>query len=265
MKITVLGSGTSSGVPTVGCTCPTCTSEDPRDNRLRTSIWIQSRGTSVVIDTSNDFRAQCLRAGIRSLDAVVYTHHHFDHIAGFDDIRAFNFIQRRPMQIYGMPETLGTIRRIFDYAFRQWGPRESSAPVVQDHEILDEPFEIGHVALQPLELRHGGMRVNGYRVGSFAYCTDCNAISERGRELLQGIDVLILDGLRPTPHPTHFTIDEAVETAREIGARMTYLTHIAHDLKHEEASRSLPPGVELAYDGLEIDLPDPSPSEATPR
>lgn len=257
MKITVLGSGTSSGVPTIGCTCPTCTSDDPRDNRFRTSIWVRSRGTSVIIDSSNDFRAQCLRAGVRNLDAVVYTHHHYDHIAGFDDIRAFNFVQRRPMPIYGMPETIENIRRIFEYAFRKPGDHENSAPVVIDHEILDDPFAIGPLVIQPLELGHGSMRVNGYRIGSFAYCTDCNAISARGRELLRGIDVLILDGLRPSPHPTHFTIDEAVATAAEIGARVTYLTHIAHDLKHSEANDSLPPGVELAYDGLEIDLPDP--------
>jgi phosphoribosyl 1,2-cyclic phosphate phosphodiesterase len=260
MKITVLGSGTSSGVPTVGCQCATCTSDDPRDNRLRTSIWIRTERTSIIIDTSNDFRTQCLRAGVRTLDAVVYTHHHFDHIAGFDDIRAFNFVQRRPMQIYGMPETLDNVRRIFSYAFRPAGPRESSAPVVEDYEILDDPFTIGDIRLQPLELGHGRMRVNGYRIGQFAYCTDCNAISDRARELLRGVDVLILDGLRPSPHPTHFTIDEAVAAARQIGARATYLTHIAHDLKHAEANKSLPDGVELAFDGLEIDLPDPAPS-----
>lgn len=258
MKITVLGSGTSSGVPTVGCSCPTCTSEDPRDNRMRTSIWVQSLGTSLIVDTSNDFRTQCLRAGVRRLDGVVYTHHHFDHIAGFDDIRAFNFVQREPMRIYGMPETLGNLRRIFDYAFNEGGPRENSAPVVHTHEVLDDPFTVGSIPLQPIELTHGRMRVNGYRIGSFAYCTDCNGISTHGRELLEGIDVLILDALRPTPHPTHFTIEEAVDNAMQIGARMTYLTHIAHDLKHEDANRSLPSGIELAYDGLEIDLPDPA-------
>jgi phosphoribosyl 1,2-cyclic phosphate phosphodiesterase len=258
MRITVLGSGTSSGVPTVGCSCPTCTSPDPRDKRLRTSIWVQCRGTSVVVDTSNDFRTQCLRAGIDRLDGVLYTHHHFDHIAGFDDIRAFNFVQRRPMSVYAMPETLATVRRIFEYAFRASGPGESSAPVVDVHEILDDPFTIGAIPFQPLELYHGRMRVNGYRIGSFAYCTDCNLLSDSARELLRGIDVLILDGLRYTSHPTHFTIDEAIAVARELGAGQTYLTHIAHDVRHEEGNAGLPNGIELAYDGLEIDLPDPS-------
>jgi phosphoribosyl 1,2-cyclic phosphate phosphodiesterase len=258
MKITVLGSGTSSGVPTVGCTCPTCTSDDPRDNRLRTSIWIECRGTSIVIDTSNDFRTQCLRAGIRTLDAVVYTHHHFDHIAGFDDIRAFNFTQRKPMSIYGMPDTLANIRRIFEYAFRDSSPRENSAPVVDVHEILDEPFSIGSIPVQPLELYHGRMRVNGYRIGSFAYCTDCNLLTDSARQSLKGVEVLILDGLRYTPHPTHFTIDEAVAIARSIGASQTYLTHIAHDVRHSDGSAGLPEGIALAYDGLAIELADPA-------
>ncbi|MBC8146099.1 MAG: MBL fold metallo-hydrolase [bacterium] len=257
MRITVLGSGTSSGVPTIGCSCATCLSDDPHDKRLRTSIWIEAGTTSIVVDTSNDFRAQCLRANIKALDAVLYTHHHFDHIAGFDDIRAFNFAQRRPMAIYAMPETIQNLRRIFEYAFRGNEPRESSAPVVVVHEILDDAFDISGVQLQPLELRHGRMRVNGYRCGSFAYCTDCNAISERARELLHGIDVLILDGLRYSPHPTHLTIDQAVELAQSIGARQTYLTHIAHDVRHVEAQERLPAGVALAYDGLVIELPDP--------
>lgn len=252
MNVTVLGSGTSSGVPTIGCACATCTSTDPRDNRSRTSIWLRTEKTSVVVDTSNDFRHQCLRHGIRTLDAVIYTHHHFDHIAGFDDIRAFNFTQRRPMPIYAMPETLEHLGRIFDYAFRTSGPRETSTPVVERHEILDEPFTIGDLHVQPLELSHGRMRVNGYRIGSFAYCTDCNAISETARELLGGVDVLILDGLRYTPHPTHFSIDEAVAVARSLGARQTYLTHIAHDVRHREAEKCLPEGINLAYDGLEI-------------
>jgi phosphoribosyl 1,2-cyclic phosphate phosphodiesterase len=256
MKITVLGSGTSSGVPTIACTCTTCTSDDPRDNRLRTSIWIQTGGTSLIVDSSNDFRQQCLRAGVERLDAVVYTHHHFDHIAGFDDIRAFNFVQRRPMRIYGMIETLTQLRRIFDYAF-QSGPRENSAPVVEPIEIDDGPFTVGTVTIQPLELYHGSLRVNGYRVGGFAYCTDCNLIPDRTRELLEGVDVLILDALRYTPHPTHFTIEEAVAAARQIGARMTYLTHISHDVRHAEGNAGLPEGIRLAYDGLTIELPDP--------
>lgn len=254
MRITVLGSGTSSGVPTIGCRCATCTSVDSRDNRLRTSIWIETGNTSIVVDTSNDFRTQCLRADIRRLDAVLYTHHHYDHIAGFDDIRAFNFTQREPMAVYGMPETIAALKRIFDYAFRGNGPNESSAPVVAVNEIQDAPFAIGEAQIVPLELRHGSMRVNGYRFGSFAYCTDCNSITDSARELMRGIDVLILDALRYKSHPTHFTIDEAVREAQAIGARMTYLTHIAHDVRHASANAELPDGVEIAYDGLVIDV-----------
>lgn len=257
MIVTVLGSGTSSGVPTIGCTCATCSSTDPRDNRLRTSLWVQARDASIVIDTSNDFRQQCLRAGITTLDAVLFTHHHFDHIGGFDDIRAYNFTQRRPMDVYAMPETIEHMARIFDYAFRPSSERESSAPTVSVHEILDEPFLIKELQVIPIELRHGRMRVNGYRFGSFAYCTDCNAISDRGRELLQGIDVLILDGLRHNPHPTHFTIDQAVELADALGARRTYLTHIAHDVRHADSHACLPDSVSFAYDGLTLELPDP--------
>lgn len=254
MRITVLGSGTSSGVPTIGCMCETCTSSDPRDRRYRTSIWIQTETTSVVIDTSSDFRAQCLEAEIRQLDGVVYTHHHFDHIAGFDDLRAFNFLQRRPMPIYLMEETLGHMQRIFSYAFTPLADSGSSRPVIDTHIIDTEPFSIGDIDLVPLPLRHGSIRVNGYRIGDFAYCTDCNQIDRETREQLKGVRVLILDALRYTDHPTHFTIDEAVAVARELGAEQTYLTHIAHDILHAKCDSELPYGVNLAYDGLSITL-----------
>lgn len=254
MRITVLGSGTSSGVPTIACQCRTCSSDDPRDKRLRTSIWIEDDTTSVIIDSSADFRQQCLRAGVRHLDGVVYTHHHFDHISGFDDLRAFNFVQRRPVPIFALAETLEHMRRVFGYAFEApSGPRENSAPAVISREIEDDPFTIGTLEFMPLPLQHGRMRVNGYRIGRFAYCTDCNEISPLARERLEGVEVLILDALRYSPHPTHFTLEEATATALDLGVPTVYFTHVAHDMLHDEASAQLPSGFDLAWDGLVIE------------
>lgn len=254
VTVTMLGSGTSSGVPTIGCTCPTCLSDDPRDKRLRPSILISSENSRIVIDTSSDFRQQCLRWNVGGLDAVLYTHHHFDHIAGFDDLRAFNFTGRRPVPIYLMRETLTHLQRIFDYAFEAAKRDQSSAPVVDPVVITDDAFRIGGFTCVPIPLQHGKMRVNGYRFGPFAYCTDCNAIPNIGYERLDGVKYLILDALRYRPHPTHFTLEEALEVADRIGASETWFTHIAHDLLHEEVETSLPEGVRLGYDGLEIEF-----------
>ncbi len=253
MKITVLGSGTSSGVPTIGCRCSTCLSADPRDKRLRPSIWIQDGASSVVIDTSSDFREQCLRASINHIDAVIYTHHHFDHIAGFDDLRAFNFHAKRAIPIYAMPETLTNLKNVFGYAFGARTNTGTSVPVVDVVPILDDPFEAGGLQWTPLRLQHGAMRVNGYRLGSFAYCTDCNGIPQETLDRLRGVDTLILDALRYREHPTHFTLEQALDAAAAIGARVTYFTHIAHEMGHAEAEALLPAGVHLAYDGLEIE------------
>lgn len=252
MKVTFLGSGTSSGVPTIGCACDTCLSPDPRDKRLRPSIWIEAEGESILIDTSSDFRQQCIRACVETLDAVVYTHHHFDHIAGFDDLRAYNFKTRRAIPIYGMPETLDNLRRIFSYAFYMTGTSGTSVPLVDVIEIFNDPFTIGPVEFLPLHLFHGGMRVNGYRIKNFAYCTDCNGITEEALERMKGIDILVLDALRLTEHPTHFSLAQAIEMAERIGARETYFTHIAHDIRHGSVEPTLPEGIHLAYDGLEL-------------
>jgi len=254
MKITFLGSGTSSGVPTVACTCDTCTSPDPRDNRLRPSIWISSGEESIVIDTSSDFRQQCIRACINSLDAVIYTHHHFDHIAGFDDLRAYNFKTRRPIPIYLMPETLNNMQQVFSYAFGRNLTPGSSIPLVDVHTILDDPFRIGSLECIPLHLMHGSMRVNGYRIGDFAYCTDCNAITDMAMERLKGVRTLVLDALRITRHRTHFSLDEAIEAAARIGAESTYFTHIAHEIRHAAIEPILPDNMYLAYDGLHLDV-----------
>lgn len=250
MKVTVLGSGTSSGVPTVGCTCPTCLSDDPRDRRLRPSLLVQSDTTTVVIDTSSDFRQQMLHYNVRSLDAAVYTHHHFDHIGGFDDIRAFNFIQGRPLDIFLMPETLQELRRTFIYAFEPPKQTGGGIPLIHVHLVDETTFTVGDITFTPVPLYHGLMRVNGYRIGNFAYCTDTNHIPESSLSLLEGLDVLILDALRYHEHPTHFTVEQAVEAAQKIGAKQTYFTHISHALRHGELERHLPEGMAPGYDGL---------------
>lgn len=254
MRFTVLGSGTSSGVPTIGCTCATCFSDDPRDTRLRASLLVQSETTTVVIDTSSDFRQQMLRHRVGSLDAVVYTHHHFDHIGGFDDIRAFNFMLGKPIDIFLMRETLAVLRRTFIYAFETPEQAGGSVPVVRTHLIDATPIAIGDIALTPIPLLHGTMRVNGYRIGSVAYCTDTSSIPASSLPLLDGVEILILDALRYHAHPMHFTVDQAIEVARAIGARQTYLTHIAHNIKHAELEKELPEGIALSYDGLNFSL-----------
>lgn len=255
-QITILGSGTSSGVPTIGCTCPTCVSTDLRDKRLRPSIWIRNRETTIVIDTSSDFRQQCLNSRIQRLDAVIYTHHHFDHIAGFDDLRAFNYHTRGPVPIYLMRETLTELSSVFRYAFSDIGTNESAIPLVQTNIVDTAPFDVGSFTFIPLPLMHGRMRVNGYRIGNFAYCTDCNFISDMALERMENLDVLVLDALRLSRHPTHFSLEQAIEAAQKIGARQTYFTHIAHDIKHKDVESTLPESLRLAYDGLEIEMND---------
>lgn len=254
MKFTVLGSGTSTGVPLVGCSCPTCLSEDPRDKRLRPSLLVESATTTVVIDTSADFRYQMLRLGVRKIDGVVFTHHHFDHLGGFDDLRAFNFLLRKAMPIYLMEETMENLRRTFLYAFVDTGQKGGGVPVVEQNIIDKTPFRLGDIDFMPIPMMHGKMRVNGYRIGNFAYCTDTNFLFEESFDLLHGLDVLILDALRYDSHPTHFTVDEAIACAKRIQAKQTYFTHIAHNILHADLASRLPSGIELSYDGLTIEL-----------
>ncbi|MFY7997161.1 MAG: MBL fold metallo-hydrolase [Candidatus Kapaibacteriota bacterium] len=253
MKFTILGSGTSTGVPLVGCQCATCLSPDPRDKRLRPSLLIESATTRVVVDTSSDFRYQMLRLGIRDIDAVVFTHHHFDHIGGFDDVRAFNFLHRKAMPIYLMQETMDNLERTFVYAFTDTGQKGGGVPVVQRHIIDAEPFRVGDIDFVPIPMMHGRMRVNGYRIGNFAYCTDTNYISEESFALLTGLDVLILDALRYDEHTTHFNVKQATVAAERINAGQTYFTHLAHNIKHDDLELHLPHSIRLAYDGLVIE------------
>ena len=253
LKLTVLGSGTSVGVPSIGCECDVCHSTDPRDNRLRPSVWVQYRGQSVLIDTTPDFRQQALRHRIGRLDAVLYTHAHADHILGLDDIRPFNFRQRGPIPIYGSQETLDNISRTFHYIF-QTGPTESSMPKIESRRITGEPFDLGGLLCTPIPVRHGRGHAFGFRFGPLAYLTDHSEIPPESQALLHDLDVLFLDALRHKPHPTHSTVDQSLHTVAQLAPKRAYFTHISHDLRHERTEELLPPHVRLAYDGLEIEV-----------
>ena len=256
IRIRVLGSGTSSGVPTIGCSCAVCASPDPRDNRLRPSILIQYGDKNVIVDTAPDFREQALRAHIEHVDAIVYTHAHADHILGLDDVRPFNYRQRAAIPIYGLPETLESIQRVFRYAFTE-APTESSIPRLELHKLDGQPFVLFGLEFTPIRLPHGkSASVLGFRFGSAAYLTDHNDIPEEAKAKLAGLDVLFLDALRHRPHPTHSTVERSLGWVKELKPARAYFTHICHDLPHEATEKSLPENVHLAYDGLEIDVSD---------
>jgi len=256
IRVKVLGSGTSMGVPTLGCHCAVCKSADPRDKRLRPSVLLSRGGENVVIDTTPDFRTQALRAGIDRLDAVVLTHGHADHILGFDDLRPYNFKQRAPMPVYGSEETFRILRRAFAYAFDE-GPTLSSVPSVTLHQVKG-PFGLMGMEFVPVPLVHGEMKVLGYRFGGAAYLTDFSLLPEESVPLVEGLDDLILDALRDVPHPMHMTVEQSLALIERLKPKRAWFTHIAHDLGHaatEERLRKLGyMQVRLAYDGLEIDV-----------
>jgi phosphoribosyl 1,2-cyclic phosphate phosphodiesterase len=250
MKVTLLGTGTSTGVPMIGCQCRVCLSDDPRDKRLRVSALLQTDTSTVLIDTSADFRQQMLSHGVRRIDGIFYTHFHYDHISGFDDLRAFQFLHRKSPKCYANEETIEYIKRMFAYAFGGAKQSGGGLPQVDFALVEQDEIQIGDIKMQPIRLQHGILNILGYRAGKFAYLTDCNVVPESSLDQLRDLDVLVLDGLRYTKHPTHLTIDEAIETAKKIGARMTYLTHMNHDVMHAEAEARLPDNVRLGYDNL---------------
>lgn len=262
LKLTVLGSGTSVGVPSIGCECDACTSADPRDNRLRPSVWVQCGGRSILIDTTPDFRQQALRYRIERLDAILYTHAHADHILGLDDIRPYNFRQRAPIPIYGSEETLENIRRTFHYIFGGV-PSESSMPKIETRRLSGAPFDLNGLACTPIPIHHGRGRVFGFRFGPLAYLTDHSEIPPESLALLGDLDVLFLDALRYKPHPTHSTVDQSLKIVERLAPRRAYFTHISHDLRHARAEELLPRHVRLAYDGLEIEVSLPHVDAAT--
>ena len=236
LKITVLGSGTSMGVPTLSCHCRVCSSTDPHDNRLRPSLLLSRGGHNVVIDTTPDFRQQALRAGVDRLDAVLLTHGHADHIMGFDDIRPYNIRQQAALPVYSNEETFQIIRRAFAYIF-DGKPKLSSIPSVELIEVK-QPFELLGVSFTPIPLLHGDMQVLGFRFGRAAYLTDFSSIPDSSLALLGGLDVLILDALRDIPHPMHQTVDQALALIKKLNPREAWFTHIAHDLPHAETNRA---------------------------
>jgi len=239
----------------IGCDCDVCRSTDPRDQRWRPSIFVTcDDGTRLLVDTTPDLRAQALRFGVRHVDAILYTHSHADHLMGLDEVRRFNAIRQEAMPVFGDARTLEDVRRSFAYIFDPKTPVAGGVPDLRLWHI-GGPFVVGRQEIVPVPVMHGRRPILGFRIGALAYLTDCNAIPDASLGLLGGLDTLVLDALRPLPHPTHFTIGEAVVMAGRIGARRTFFTHIAHQLGHAETCAGLPDGMALAYDGLAIDIP----------
>ena len=253
IQVTFLGSGTSSGVPMIGCDCAVCTSSNPKDNRLRSSILVNSEHFNFVIDTTPDFRYQMLRTKTHRLNAILFTHPHKDHIAGLDDIRAFNYLMKLPMNVYANSMTNGALKKDFYYAFG-----ENKYPGVPDiilNTIDTSPFTLGDIPIQPILVWHHKMPVYGYRFNDFTYITDANRIDEEEKEKIRGSKVLVLNALRREPHISHFTLSEAVQLAEELEIPEVYFTHISHQLGlHQEVEEELPAHIHLAYDGLVVNL-----------
>ncbi|MFC1725970.1 MBL fold metallo-hydrolase [candidate division KSB1 bacterium] len=251
MRILFLGTGTSYGVPEIGCKCPVCISDDPKNKRLRPSVFIEFKNKNILIDTTPDFRAQMLNNNIIRIDNVLFTHYHADHIMGLDDIRRFNTIQNKRLPVYGDRKTIERIKKIFFYAFEEGNPFDTYFPKL-DSFIIDGPFEFEGVIIEPVEVYHGGMPVLGFRIGDFAYLTDCNKIPENSLKKLNNLKALVFGTLRFDKHISHFSIPEAIEAANKIKPRKTYFTHISHSIDHSIAEKMLPENTFIAYDGLEI-------------
>jgi phosphoribosyl 1,2-cyclic phosphate phosphodiesterase len=255
VDVTFLGTGTSMGVPMIGCACAVCQSTDPRDKRSRPSILVRlASGATILVDTSSDLRAQALRFGLTRIDAVLYTHSHADHILGLDELRRFNTLMKGPIPLYGDERTVTDLRRIFHYAFQ--APREPGHEYLPQLVpfVLDGPLSVAGIEVQPVPVTHGVRTIFGFRFGRFAYLTDCCAIPETSWALLEGLDVVVVDALRDRPHASHFSLDQAVAAARRIGAGRTFFTHMSHDLGHDATCARLPEGMALAHDGLRLEI-----------
>lgn len=251
MTITFLGTGTSQGVPVIACGCEVCTSTDSHDTRLRTSIMVESEGKVVVIDSGPDFRQQMLRESVHRLDAIVFTHEHKDHIAGLDDIRAFNYKQNAAIDVYADERVQQALRREFSYIFAEF--QYPGIPQLTLHTIGNEPFEAAGVSFVPIEVLHYKLPVWGFRINDFTYITDAKTISDEEKSKIKGTKILVINALQKQTHISHFTLSEALDFAKEIDAEKTYLTHISHRLgRHMDIMKDLPPNVELAYDGMRL-------------
>ena len=255
MTITFLGTGTSQGVPVIACNCEVCTSADQKDKRLRTSILIEAQGKVIAIDSGPDFRQQMLRANVQHLDAVVFTHEHKDHIAGLDDIRAFNYKQNSAIDVYADLRVQKALKREFFYIFEDF--KYPGIPQINLHTIAEDDFAIGKVKFTPIEVMHYKLPVLSFRIQDFTYITDAKTISETEKEKIKGTKILVINALQKENHISHFTLDEALALAKEIGAERTFLTHISHRLgKYDDVMKILPLNVELAYDGLKLEIKD---------
>jgi phosphoribosyl 1,2-cyclic phosphate phosphodiesterase len=254
-RVLVLGTGTSHGVPMIGCECATCRSTDPKDRRFRASILVQTSGPSVLVDTTPDLRSQALAHDVKRVDAIVFTHSHADHVMGLDEVRRFNVLQRSAIPCYGDERTVRDLRRIYSYIFEPDVPHGGGIPQVVLARVMGE-FCIGPATFVPVPLMHGSRTILGYRIGSFAYLTDCSGIPDRSWPLLTGVRTVLLDALRERPHPTHLSIEQALGVVDRLKPARAWFTHMCHDLPHAATCARLPAGVELAYDGLtfEIDL-----------
>jgi phosphoribosyl 1,2-cyclic phosphate phosphodiesterase len=252
---TFLGTGTSAGVPMVGCSCAVCRSSDPRNHRYRCSVLIATPAGNILIDTTPELRLQLIRAGVSVVHAVVYTHYHADHLFGLDDVRPLPKVIGGPVPLYCNAETEEVIRRVFSYAFPDSGEKALGyVPQLVFHQIAEEPFTVLGQKITPIPLQHAWFNVLGFRIGDIAYCTDVNKIPERSWPLLEGLDTLVLDCLRYKPHPAHFSLTEALEVIARIRPQRALLTHMSHDIDHATVNSQLPPGVELAYDGLQFEF-----------
>jgi phosphoribosyl 1,2-cyclic phosphate phosphodiesterase len=253
-RVTVLGSGTSHGVPMIGCTCAVCRSADPRDKRLRASIHLAvEQGPSILVDTSTDLRQQVLTHGLTHVDAILFTHSHADHVMGLDDVRRFSVMKKGPIPAFADERTAADLRRTFSYVLNPPAEPGISVPQLSISTIAGR-FNLGTVGIEPIPIFHGTRPILGFRFGSLAYLTDCSRLADEAWPLLEGLDVLILDALRHRPHPTHFTVEQALAVVERLRPSQTYFTHICHDLPHEATNAALPPGVALAYDGLALTI-----------
>ncbi|MEW6143724.1 MAG: MBL fold metallo-hydrolase [Thermodesulfobacteriota bacterium] len=255
MKVTILGSATSTGVPIIGCSCPVCTSANPRNKRTRCSVFIEVRGRNILIDTSTDLRCQALRHGITKLDAVLYTHSHADHTHGIDELRVYNFVNKSPIMCYGNPQTIDNIKNNFKYIFD--GVESAGGKPMLTLTEVSEVFSLGSVEIIPVDVFHADWTILGYRIGGMAYLTDCSGIPDWSWERLRDLDVLIISALRYKPHPAHLNVEQAVEVARRLKPGLTVFTHMGHELDYDTLSKELPPSIVPAYDGMELELPDP--------
>lgn len=250
MKVTFLGTGTSVGVPRIGCTCSVCQSQDDKNKRLRCALHLEYGAHSVLVDTGPDLRTQALTYGVHRVDAVLFTHGHADHLYGLDDVRSYCFDRQEPLPCYADARTMDRIERVFDYAFDDNAP--SATPQIRLQKIEGD-FDLFGQSIEPIRVYHGRLPVLAFRIGHFAYATDTSHIPDESMDRLRGLDILVLDALRHKAHPTHFNLEQALEVIEELKPKRAYLTHIAHDLEHNATNATLPDGVELAYDGLVLE------------